>query len=260
MHILRAGLMIRVPAYVRTDCPRKSPPSSICVMRVFSGERSRPRSRRNCATRGLTSWAKRSYELPVMMQSSASFPTCTLACWARRVCGGKMPSGALQAPQVPEERSRGSTYPSCGTPAAVGESTGLSMNPAFSHVWSMAVSIGRWAKSHSWRFSETGPPCSPRSLRRAASGQGIDALLHGLRRGALGAEPLRVRIAQCLCEGIQREQVEGLHRPVVPRRHRQGAAACGPSFLECRCLQWARASLAAASPRWRMLSSPGCPR
>src|SRR5437867_7627999 len=50
------GLMSSFPfGYLRTFCPRKSKPFSTCVMTVFVGESSSPRSCRNCSTRGLTS-------------------------------------------------------------------------------------------------------------------------------------------------------------------------------------------------------------
>src|SRR5207302_2381616 len=57
--------------YLRTFCPRKSKPFSTWVMTVFAGESSRPRSCRNCSTRGLISPSSSSLVLPVMMKSSA---------------------------------------------------------------------------------------------------------------------------------------------------------------------------------------------
>src|SRR6516225_9370212 len=47
------GLMSSFPlGYLRTFCPRKSKPCSTCVMTVFVGESSRPRSCRKRSTRG----------------------------------------------------------------------------------------------------------------------------------------------------------------------------------------------------------------
>ncbi len=46
-------------------CPRKSKPSPTCVIRVFSFESSRPRSRRNSTITGRTSFSKTSFERPV---------------------------------------------------------------------------------------------------------------------------------------------------------------------------------------------------
>ncbi len=66
------GLMSSFPlGYLRTFCPRKSKPLVTCVMTVFVGESSSPRSCRNCSTRGLTSPSSSSFVLPVMTKSSA---------------------------------------------------------------------------------------------------------------------------------------------------------------------------------------------
>src|SRR5438876_861373 len=66
------GLMSSFPfGYLRTFCPRKSKPFSTCVLTVFVGESSSPRSCRNCSTRGLTSPSSNSFDLPVMTKSSA---------------------------------------------------------------------------------------------------------------------------------------------------------------------------------------------
>src|SRR6202008_2487205 len=66
------GLMSSFPlGYLRTFCPRKSKPCSTCVMTVFFGESSRPRSCRNCSTRGLISPFSNSFDLLVRTNSSA---------------------------------------------------------------------------------------------------------------------------------------------------------------------------------------------
>src|SRR6266498_6129695 len=57
--------------------PRKSNPSAICVILVFSCESDNPRSRRKCSTRGLTSVSSNSFELPVITKSSANRTTFT---------------------------------------------------------------------------------------------------------------------------------------------------------------------------------------
>src|SRR5262249_53672794 len=64
------GRVRNFPLYLRTCCPRKSNPSSMCVILVFSSESSKPRSRRKSVTRGLTSVASISCEMPVIMKSS----------------------------------------------------------------------------------------------------------------------------------------------------------------------------------------------
>ena len=66
------GLMSSFPlGYLRTFCPRKSKPFSTCVTTVFVGESSSPRFCRNCSTRGLISLSSSSFDLLVMMKSSA---------------------------------------------------------------------------------------------------------------------------------------------------------------------------------------------
>src|SRR5229473_2035058 len=66
------GLMSSFPlGYLRTFCPRKSKPCSTCVMTVFFGESSRPRSCRKCSSRGLISPSSNSFDLLVMTKSSA---------------------------------------------------------------------------------------------------------------------------------------------------------------------------------------------
>src|SRR6266487_2397378 len=51
----REGVMSSFPLYFRRCCPRKSKPSSMWVMRVFSGDNSSPRSFMNASMSGLTS-------------------------------------------------------------------------------------------------------------------------------------------------------------------------------------------------------------
>src|SRR6266581_3675930 len=67
----REGVMSSFPWDFRRCCPRKSKPSSMWVMRVFSGESSSPRSLMKVSTRGLTSFSKTSLDLPVKRKSSA---------------------------------------------------------------------------------------------------------------------------------------------------------------------------------------------
>jgi hypothetical protein len=64
-------LINSLPLYLRTFMPRKSNPSSICVIRVFSNDSDNPRCPRNCSTIGLTSSASTSFVAPVTMKSSA---------------------------------------------------------------------------------------------------------------------------------------------------------------------------------------------
>ena len=68
---LADGLINNLPPYLRTFCPRKSKPSEMCVILVFACDSSRPRAARNTSTHGLTSRSSSSFEVPVMMKSSA---------------------------------------------------------------------------------------------------------------------------------------------------------------------------------------------
>src|SRR5499427_3809084 len=52
-----------------------------------------------------------------------------------------------------------------------------------------------------------------------------EALLNGIRGGTFGTEAVGVWIAQCLRDGIQGQQVQGLHRSVIHRGDRQRALA-----------------------------------
>ena len=65
------GFINNVSLYLRMLHPRKSNPSLMCVIWVFSGDRASPRSARNSTTAGLTSCSSHSFELPVIIKSSA---------------------------------------------------------------------------------------------------------------------------------------------------------------------------------------------
>ena len=54
-----------------THAAWKSKPSWLRVILVFSWESSRPRSDKNCSTRGLTPYSRRTSDVPVIMKSSA---------------------------------------------------------------------------------------------------------------------------------------------------------------------------------------------
>src|SRR5260221_3152167 len=80
------GLMSSFPlGYLRTFCPRKSKPCSTCVMTVFVGESSRPRSCRNCSTRGLISPAGDDEVIRITDEIDTRFLTSkgleTFSCW-----------------------------------------------------------------------------------------------------------------------------------------------------------------------------------
>lgn len=66
-----AGLIRSFSLYFRKLKPRKSNPSSICVILVFSMESSRPRSCRNLMIVGCTFCSRISLDTAVQMKSSA---------------------------------------------------------------------------------------------------------------------------------------------------------------------------------------------
>src|SRR5262245_45320670 len=73
---------------------------------------------------------------------------------------------------------------------------------------------------------EAGPDVALQNpLRRMLPSEHIEALLDGIRGRTRGAEAVGMWIAQSLRDGGQGKQVEGLHRPVMPRGDRQGALA-----------------------------------
>ena len=65
------GLINSFPSYFLKFHPRKSNPSSMCVILVFSSESVSPRSFRKFSTKGLTSFSSNSFVLLVMIKSSA---------------------------------------------------------------------------------------------------------------------------------------------------------------------------------------------
>src|ERR671931_1773658 len=81
------------------------------------------------------------------------------------------------------------------------------------------------APGFAWR-TETGADVALQNpLWRVLPGEHVEALLDGIRGRTLGAEAVGVWIAQSLRDGVQGEQVEGLHGPVMHRGDRQGALA-----------------------------------
>src|SRR5260370_6473952 len=121
------------PLYLRTFCPRKSKPSSTWVMRGFSGESSNPRSFMNCSTRGFTVCSRTSFDLPVIMKSSAKRTKFTFSLLLPRWALGTCSRNFLSRPSKAILAITGEHIPPCGVPSSVACSTCLSMNPAFSH-------------------------------------------------------------------------------------------------------------------------------
>lgn len=65
-----AGLISSLPSYLCTFWPRKSKPSAMFVILVFSSESSRPRAAINRLTAGSTLHSSTSFDTPVTIKSS----------------------------------------------------------------------------------------------------------------------------------------------------------------------------------------------
>ncbi len=165
--LFREGVISNFPLYLRRCCPRKSKPSSICVMRVFSLESSSPRSLMNCSTRGFTSCSSISFDLPVMMKSSAKRTKLTFSLLLPRGDLGNFSRSFLSNPSNVRLASTGEQIPPWGVPSSVAWRTSLSMNPALSHFLSMVFSIGMCARSHSCEILSKHDFMSPSSIHCA---------------------------------------------------------------------------------------------
>ena len=155
--------------YLRTVCPRKSNPCSICVTTVFSGESSNPRSLRNCSTRGLTSCSRRSFELPVTQKSSAYRIRFTLARFPTLLVFENWEASSRSSPSSVIFAIAGEMMPPWGVPSSVGWKQRRSTYPALSHFLSMVLSIGMWANNHSCEIWSKQERMSPSSIHSARS-------------------------------------------------------------------------------------------
>jgi len=72
------GVICSLLPVLRKLCPRNVNPCVMCVILVFSSDKVRPRSSRNCSMAGLTTSSKRRLDLPVTMKSSAYRTKLTL--------------------------------------------------------------------------------------------------------------------------------------------------------------------------------------
>ena len=127
--------------YLRTCCPRKSKPSLICVITVFSCDNWSPRSFRNLSMNGFTSCSKSSFEAPVTIKSSAYLARLTFGlfpCFDR----GKRSKSCWLSPSSAIFAMTGEIIPPCGVPSSVGCRTFSSIYPAFSHFLSVSFSMG----------------------------------------------------------------------------------------------------------------------
>ena len=141
------------PPYFLNVHPRKSKPSAICAILVFSGDRVRPRTRRKSSITNFAS-SSVSFVAPVTTKSSAYRTRFTLALTSlppiRRVtkCFRKTvssPSNAILA-------NVGEIIPPCGVPALVGNIWPFQAKPHFNHFRSTALSIGMLASNQSSRI------------------------------------------------------------------------------------------------------------
>ena len=108
------GLISNLPSYFRTLKPRKSKPSSMCVICVFSSERVKPLMAKKFLSAGLTVSSRNSFELLVIIKSSAYRTKFALSCRrASDFIKGSIPSSARFA-------IVGDAEPPCAAPESLG--------------------------------------------------------------------------------------------------------------------------------------------
>ena len=160
------GLISSVPLYFLTLKPRKSNPSSIWVIFVFSSDRVSPRAWRNSLTAGLICDSKISLSEQVIIKSSAyrtrftiglKYPILVRLSLKFSASIACRPSSAIFA-------SVGDMIPPCGAPSSVGNSCRLNTNPLSSHLQSMTLSVGILSSSHWWLIWSKQPLMSPSSI------------------------------------------------------------------------------------------------
>ena len=139
------GFISNFPLYFRMFCPRKSKPSLICVITVFSSESCRPRSARKSLISGITSLRKVSGLFPVTIKSSAYR---TKLIWSQMVLPatvrliGNLSFRIRSRPSKVMFIKTGDIVPPCGVPSSVGKIFLVSTKPHFSHFSSISLSIG----------------------------------------------------------------------------------------------------------------------
>ncbi|GFI07378.1 hypothetical protein IMSAGC006_02135 [Muribaculaceae bacterium] len=160
-----AGFVSRVPLNLRTLKPRKSKPSSIWVINVFSSDRVSPLSARNDATNGLTFCSSSSFDSPVIMKSSANLTSLTFGQYQPVEpffdSQGKLSSSSFCNPSSAILASVGDMIPPCGVPSSVGKTSFSKIYPHLSHFPSMVLSIGMCFISQSWLMWSKHPLMSP---------------------------------------------------------------------------------------------------
>ncbi len=160
------GFIRSFPPYLRKFQPKKSKPSSIWVVWVFSSDNSRPRSVRNSLINSASSFAVSS-ESAVTTKSSAYLTKFTLCglyrvlsispflpTWYTDEIANSIPSSVIFA-------SIGEIIPPWGVPAMVGFRCRLYTNPALRNCFRVDLSIGILFRSQSWLILSKQPLISP---------------------------------------------------------------------------------------------------
>ena len=145
------GLMSSFPLYLRMFLPRKSKPSPMWVITVFSSDSCNPLSVRNSLTMGSTFSRRNSGDSPVIIKSSAYrtkfiLLQCVFPLTFLRV--GSLSWSKRSRPSRVIFISVGEIVPPCGVPSSVGNNFCVSTYPHFSHFSRICVSIGMFSNSH----------------------------------------------------------------------------------------------------------------
>ena len=146
------GRVSNFPLNFRMLHPKKSNPSSICVILVFSSDRVRPRSWRNCRMSGFTCSSSSSGLSPVTIKSSAYRVKLTFGLYIRpflylrtnlSFSKGSNPSSVMLQSTV-------EIVPPCGVPSSELWKIPPSTKPLFRNFPRISLSIGILSSSHLW--------------------------------------------------------------------------------------------------------------
>ena len=167
------GLISSFPLYFFTFCPRKSKPSLIWVIFVFTCWICNPLSERNVATAGTTSSSRVDLSFAVTTKSSAyliklilSFsPILFLRRFMRLI--PQVLSIARSNPSKVRLASTGDIIPPWGVPASVRKKSSFSIKPDFNYCFRITLSKGMLSKSHSWLMLSKQPLMSASNIHGA---------------------------------------------------------------------------------------------
>ena len=161
------GRVSNFPLNFRMLHPKKLNPSSICVILVFSSDRVRPRSWRNCRMSGFTCSSSSSGLSPVTMKSSAYRVKLTFGLYIRpflylrtnlSFSKGSNPSSVMLQSTV-------EIVPPCGVPSSELWKIPPSTKPLFRNFQRISLSIGILSSSHSWLIWSKHPLMSPSKIQ-----------------------------------------------------------------------------------------------